>query len=80
MNNLFHYLLGKGEKDEKIIQEKTEQAHDIKNSVQQDLISLKQDVDIFNKDMQKHLTHISRKIGDVAEQIAVASGSLKSHE
>lgn len=75
MNKLIHYLLGKGKRDERIIREKTEEAHKIKSSITKDLIILRRDVDKVNKDMQKHLDKISKKIGVVTEQIAVATGN-----
>lgn len=65
------------EKAHKIVEKKGKEAHDILNEVQVKLMEISKEIEEDNKKTSLDLAKKSKKIRDVAREIAIVTGGVK---
>ena len=70
-------LMGSDGVNEKKIEEKREEAHEIKNEMTKDILHIKRRIDRINTNTFNKLTEISADLESVTYNIAIASGGKK---
>lgn len=64
-------------KSAKVVQQRSEEAHDIKNAMQEDVLRIKKKIDKINEDTYEKLKEVSVELDSVTYKIAVATGAKK---
>lgn len=77
MNTWWRRLLGRSRKNEKILDEKAQEAHQIKNSMTKDVLRIQKKVDKINLHTNQKLNEVSEDLKSVTYRIAVATGGKK---
>jgi hypothetical protein len=67
-------FLGRNLKNEKKIEAKIDEAHEIKNAMTVDVLRIKKKVDKINENTFNKLAEISNDLGSVTYSIAIATG------